>query len=101
MEQVAVHPDPPPPELARTLDFAGYRWTAVGSAEDAARQEPVGGWAGAIVAADVDPDAAWALCRALRKRDTPVSPLLVLVSAGSATSGDMASRSRMQPPPSE
>ena len=80
MEQVAVHPDPPPPELARTLDFAGYRWTAVGSAEDAARQEPVGGWAGAIVAADVDPDAAWALCRALRKRDTPVSPLLVLVS---------------------
>lgn len=80
MEQVAVYPDPPPPELARTLDFAGYKWTAVGSAEDAARQEPAGGWAGAVVAADVDPDGAWALCRALRKRDTPVSPLLVLVS---------------------
>ena len=25
---------------------------------------------------DADPEGAWALCRALRKRDTPVSPLL-------------------------
>jgi len=80
MELVAVFPDPPPPELARTLDLAGYKWTAVGSAEDAARQEPSSGWAGAVVVVDADPDGAWGLCRALRKRDTPVSPLFVLVS---------------------
>jgi DNA-binding response OmpR family regulator len=80
MELIAVFPDPPPPELARTLDLAGYRWKAVSSSDEAARHEPAGGWAGAIVACDADPDGAWSLCRALRKRDTPVSPLLVLVS---------------------
>ncbi len=80
MKLVAVYPDPPPPELARTLDLAGYKWAAVGSVEDAASNEPANGWSGAIVACDADPDGAWAVCRSLRKRDTPVSPLLVLVS---------------------
>ncbi|MDP2292759.1 MAG: response regulator transcription factor [Actinomycetota bacterium] len=82
MELVAVFPEPPPPDLARTLDLAGYRWKAVSSAEDAARNEPPAGWAGAVIACDTDPDGAWALCRALRKRDTPVSPMMVLVSGG-------------------
>jgi DNA-binding response OmpR family regulator len=82
MELVAVFPEPPPPDLARTLDLAGYRWKAVGSAEDAARHEPAAGWAGAVVACDTDPDGAWALCRALRKRDTPVARLMVLVGGG-------------------
>ena len=36
MEQLVVYPEPPPPDLARTLDLGGYRWKAVGSAEDAA-----------------------------------------------------------------
>jgi DNA-binding response OmpR family regulator len=80
VDLVAVYPDPPPPDLARTLDMAGYKWKAVSSAEDASRAEPANGWAGAVVAADADPDGAWALCRSLRKRDTPVSPLLVLVN---------------------
>ena len=82
MELIAIYPDPPPPDLARTLDMAGYRWKAVASADEAARSEPAGGWAGAVVAADQDPDGAWAVCRALRKRDTPVAPLLVLVGGG-------------------
>ena len=33
------------------------------------RHEPPDGWAGAVVACDADPEGAWALCRALRKRD--------------------------------
>jgi DNA-binding response OmpR family regulator len=82
MELVAVFPEPPPPELARTLDLAGYRWKAVGSADDASRHEPPAGWAGAVVACDTDPEGAWAFCRALRKRDAPVKPLLVLVGGG-------------------
>ncbi len=82
MELVAVFPEPPPSDLARTLDLAGYRWKAVGSVEDAARNEPPTGWAGAVIACDADPDGAWALARALRKRDTPVSPVMVLVSGG-------------------
>ena len=82
MELIAVYPDPPPPDLARTLDMAGYRWKAIASADEAARHEPSGGWAGAVVAADQDPDGAWSVCRSLRKRDTPVAPLLVLVGGG-------------------
>ena len=82
MELVAVYPEPPPPDLARTLDLAGYRWKAVSSADDAARSEPSNGWAGAVVACDQDPEGAWAFCRSLRKRDAPVSPLMVLVGGG-------------------
>lgn len=81
MELIAVFPEPPPPDLARTLDLAGYRWKAVGSPEDAARNEPPNGWAGAVVACDTDPDGAWAVCRSLRKRDEPVR-LLLLVGGG-------------------
>ena len=30
---IAVFPEPPPPDLARTLDLAGYRWKAFSSAD--------------------------------------------------------------------
>jgi DNA-binding response OmpR family regulator len=80
MDLVAVFPDPPPPDLARTLDLGGYRWKSVGSPDEAARHEPPSGWAGAVVAVDQDPEGAWALCRALRKREPVVAPLVLLVS---------------------
>ncbi len=89
MELVAVFPDPPPPDLARTLDLAGYRWKAVGSADDAVRHEPTAGWAGAVIACDTDPDAAWTLCRALRKRDRLVAPLVVLVNGSQLADLDL------------
>ena len=82
MDLIAVYPDPPPTDLARTLDLAGYRWKAVSEADAAARSEPAEGWAGAVIAADDDPEGAWGIARALRKRDRAVSPLLVLVSGG-------------------
>ena len=82
MDLVAVFPDPPPPDLARTLDLAGYRWKAVADADAATRAEPTEGWAGAVVAADLDPEGAWAMARSLRKRDRAVSPLVVLVTGG-------------------
>ena len=44
-------------------------------------QEPDEGWAGAVVAADVDPETAFALCRRLRKGEMPLEPLLLLVGA--------------------
>lgn len=90
MDLLAVFPEPPPPDLARTLDLGGYHWKAVASADEAARHEPPAGWSGAVVACDVDPEGAWALCRALRKRDTPVAPLLVLV--GGAQLADLELR---------
>ena len=90
LDLVAVFPDPPPPELARTLDLCGYRWKSVSSPEEANRNEPPSGWSGAVVAADHDPEGAWALCRGLRKRDPVVSPLVVLVSG--AQLGDLELR---------
>ncbi|HEX2039636.1 MAG TPA: response regulator transcription factor [Acidimicrobiales bacterium] len=80
MEPLLIFPDPPPPALAQALDLGGYPWKSAGSPDAAARLEPEDGWSGALVAADDDPEAAFALCRALRKRDLPLEPLLLLVS---------------------
>ena len=87
-ETFLVFPDPAPTELARWLDLSGISWKAVGGTEGHGIEAPpdggVGtsgdGWTGAIVAADTDPEGAWALCRELRRGDTPTEPLLVLVS---------------------
>ena len=79
MELIAVYPDPPPADLVRTLDLAGYRWRGVASADEAARAEPGEGWLGAVVVADADPEGAWAFVRAVRKRDGSAHPLLLLV----------------------
>jgi DNA-binding response OmpR family regulator len=80
MEPLLVFPDPPPPMLAQTLDLAGYRWKAVGNVSVAAQHEPPDGWSGAVVCADEDPEGAFGICRALRKRDAPLEPILLLVS---------------------
>ena len=80
MEPLLLFPDPPPPPVAQALDLAGYPWKSVPTPDAASRLEPEDGWAGAIVSADEDPEAAFALCRSLRKRDLPMEPLLLLVA---------------------
>jgi two-component system, OmpR family, alkaline phosphatase synthesis response regulator PhoP len=80
MEPLLVHPDPPPPELAQSLDLAGYTWKAVADGAGATRDEPANGWSGAIVVAAEEPESSFALCRDLRKRDVPLEPVLLLVA---------------------
>jgi DNA-binding response OmpR family regulator len=80
MEPLLLFPDPPPPTLAQALDLAGYPWKPVGNEGGSTHAEPEDGWAGAIVCADDDTEGAFALCRALRKRDLPLEPLLLLIS---------------------
>ena len=80
MEPLLCYPDPPPGALAETLDARGYPWLAVADAATAQRLEPADGWSGAVVWAVGDVDGALALCRALRKRDAPLSPLLLVLS---------------------
>ena len=80
LDPLLVFPDPPPPELAQTLDLAGYPWKAASNPDLASRLEPADGWAGAVVSADRDPEGAWSFCRTVRKRDLPLAPLLLLVS---------------------
>jgi DNA-binding response OmpR family regulator len=84
MEPLLVFPDPVPPDVAQALDLGGYPWKAVSSAEAAARLEPEDGWAGAVVCADTDPEAAFVLCRALRKRDLPLEPVLLVITPAQA-----------------
>lgn len=83
MDLIAVFPESPIPELARTLDLAGFRWKGFASADAIVKAEPVEGFIGAIIAIDSDPDtnmeSAWAVCRALRKRDGVATPLMLLV----------------------
>ena len=81
MEPLLLFPDPAPPPLAQALDLGSWPWKAAATPEAVARLEPDEGWAGAVVCADEDPDGAFALCRALRKRDIPLEPLLLLVPA--------------------
>ena len=79
---LAVVPDPASPELARTLDLAGYTWKSVASIADASESEPAGGWAGVIIDASEDVDSAWTFLRTLRKQRTDATPALVLIGGG-------------------
>jgi DNA-binding response OmpR family regulator len=80
VEPLLLFPDPPPPVLAQALDLGGYPWKGASSVPAADKVEPDDGWSGAIVVAEADPEGAFALCRALRKRDVPLSPLLLVVA---------------------
>ena len=80
MEPLLLFPDPAPPPLAQALDLAGYPWKSVANVSVAAQHEPTDGWSGAVVCADEDPEGAFGICRALRKRDAPLEPILLLVS---------------------
>jgi len=88
-EPLLVFPDPPPPLLAQTLDLAGYPWKAVANASVATQAEPSDGWAGAVVCADEDPEGAFGICRALRKRDSTLEPVLLLVSGAQLSELEM------------
>jgi two-component system alkaline phosphatase synthesis response regulator PhoP len=79
VEPLLVFPDPVPPPVAQALDLAGYPWKAAGSMQAAESVEPEDGWPGALVCADTEAEAAFAMCRALRKRELPLSPLLLLM----------------------
>lgn len=81
MEPILVYPDPPPPVLSQALDLAGYPWRAIDSEGDIDRQEPDDGWPGAVIAAVSDPEGAFDICRALRKNDIPLEPVMVILSA--------------------
>jgi DNA-binding response OmpR family regulator len=80
LEPLLVFPDPAPAVVAQALGLASYTWKAVGSLDEVEGAEPEDGWSGGVVCADELPDAAFGLCRSLRKRDVPFAPLLLLLS---------------------
>jgi DNA-binding response OmpR family regulator len=89
---IAVVPDPASPELARTLDLAGFSWKAVTPAA-ATEHEPTGGWAGAIVDLTDDPDAGWSFLRTARKQGEGSVPVMLIVGGGQL--GDLEHRDEL------
>ncbi len=92
-EPLLVFPDPPPPELAQTLDLSGWQWKAASTVIEADELEPDSGWGGAVVVADTDEDHALTLCKHLRRADRPVEPLLLLISGSQL--GALADRAEL------
>jgi DNA-binding response OmpR family regulator len=86
---IAVYANPVAPELARTLDLAGYSWKAVTSSDDAAEHEPPGGWHGIVIDCSGDPESAWAFARTLRKSASSPVTTLVLVGGGQLSDLDL------------
>jgi DNA-binding response OmpR family regulator len=80
MEPLLVYPDPPSQWVSVALERAGYPWRAVSDPALAERDEPEDGYAGAVISALKDPVAAFSACRILRKGDSPLQPLLLIVS---------------------
>ncbi|MGH9304581.1 MAG: winged helix-turn-helix transcriptional regulator [Acidimicrobiales bacterium] len=80
MEPLLVFPDPPSDFVADMLGPAGYAIAAVASSVDAVGVEPGEGFIGAVVDVRTDPGNGYGLLRALRKRDKPLSPVLLVVS---------------------
>jgi DNA-binding response OmpR family regulator len=79
---LVVVPGPASPELARTLDLAGYSWKAVSPAERVDEHAPPGGWAGAVADASTDPETVWAFLRSLRKQGDRSVPVMLLIGGG-------------------
>jgi DNA-binding response OmpR family regulator len=77
---LAVFPDAPSIDVARTLDLSGFAWKGVANVDSVQRLQPNGGWSGAVVACDEDPEGGWTTCRALRRLEQPVQRILVLIT---------------------
>ena len=82
MDPILCFPDPAPAEALLAINEVGLLYRCVGTvvaAEAAEERETTDGWAGAVIVASDDVTEALALCRALRKRESPVTPLLLVV----------------------
>jgi DNA-binding response OmpR family regulator len=81
-EPLLCYPDPLGNELSIALRQAGHtlvfvaNWEMVDPAEHAHTRE---GWSGAVISGVEDLNGALAVCRHVRRREDPVSPLLLVV----------------------
>jgi DNA-binding response OmpR family regulator len=82
MDPLLCFPTDLPPEVTLALQNAGLGHQAISGPDevgDAVVDGRVAGWSGAVVVAEVDMAAAVAFCRAVRLRDVPISPLLLVI----------------------
>jgi two-component system alkaline phosphatase synthesis response regulator PhoP len=84
MEPLLCYPEPLPPDLSIPLGRAGYACLSVSRVEDIDVEEQRAaseGWLGGVVSAVDDLAGAIALCQHVRRREVPLAPLLLVVSA--------------------
>ncbi len=81
MASVLIHPEPIGNGLTRVLDMLGLAWKAIPNAQGALDAAPTGGWNGAVVTVDGDPQVAFDLARSLRAVDEADTRILFLVGA--------------------
>ncbi len=79
MNPLLCFPAVPPPDVAAVLDRAGLAWRGMDRPESADRHEPESGWGGAVICTGEDPLGAFLLCRHLRKRENPLSPVIIVL----------------------
>jgi two-component system alkaline phosphatase synthesis response regulator PhoP len=83
VEPLVCFPDPVPAVVGAALRESGFDFRAVSDPETADALERTAtkdGWGGAVVSAAEDLSRALAFCRHLRRREEPVSPLLLVIA---------------------
>jgi DNA-binding response OmpR family regulator len=82
VDPILCFPDPSSAEALLAVTEVGYPYACVGSAIAAEADEQAKaefGWAGAVVDGTEQLAEALAVCRALRKRESPVAPLIFVL----------------------
>ncbi len=83
MDPLVCFPEPVPAVVAAALREVGLGFRATSAPESADALEKTAtkdGWAGAVVSAADDLSRAITFCRHLRRREDPVSPLLLVIA---------------------
>jgi DNA-binding response OmpR family regulator len=84
-DPLLCYPDPPPPGILLALRQAGYTYrgtTGPAHADEIEQDVTENGWGGAVVSAVEDLQGALAFCRHVRRKDVPITPLLLIVADG-------------------
>jgi DNA-binding response OmpR family regulator len=85
VEPFVCFPEPFPAPLQTALRRCGVDFIGAASppaADTLEERATKDGWGGAFVSAVEDPSAAFSFCRHLRRRETPIGPLLLAVATG-------------------
>jgi len=88
MEPIACWPNPLNPDLARSLDMAGFAFSAVTDDRDATG----GSWSAAIVDGSDDIDGALAMARTFRQIERTIGPMPVMVLVKGSSLAEISGR---------
>jgi len=84
MEPLLCYPEPLPQALSLALERTGYACRCVSTPVDVETEEQrpeAAGWLGGVVSAIGNLAGAIALCQHVRRREVPLAPLLLVLSA--------------------